>query len=99
MTEAAAAPPDSSGSGFVSLAPIAHPDLVAPAVAQVLGVRDAGNDPLVGRLQAFLSERRLLLVLDNYEHVVDAAPLVTDLLGAAADIRILVTSRTRLRLS
>ena len=47
----------------------------------------------------FLRERRLLLVLDNFEHVVDAAPLVTDLLGAAPDIRILVTSRTRLRLS
>src|SRR5829696_1777202 len=87
------------GAGFVSLAPVAHPDLVAPAVAQVLGVREAGNEPLVARLQAFLRERRLLLVLDNYEHVVDAAPLVTDLLGAAPDIRILVTSRTRLRLS
>jgi predicted ATPase len=87
------------GVAFVSLAPIAHPDLVAPAVAHILGVRDAGNEPLVARLQAFLRERRLLLVLDNYEHVVDAAPLVTDLFGAAADIRILVTSRTRLRLS
>ena len=87
------------GVGFVSLAPITHPDLVAPAVAQVLGVRDAGNDPLVDRLQAVVRDRRLLLILDNYEHVVDAAPLVTDLLGAAPDIRILVTSRTRLRLS
>jgi predicted ATPase/DNA-binding CsgD family transcriptional regulator len=87
------------GAGFVSLAPVAHPDLVAPAIAQALGVREAGNEPLVARLQAFLRARRLLLVLDNYEHVVDAAPLVTDLLGAAPDIRILVTSRTRLRLS
>ena len=87
------------GVVFVSLAPIAHPDLVAPAVAHVLGVRDAGNEPLVARLQAIVRERRLLLVLDNYEHVVDAAPLVTDLLGAAPDVRILVTSRTRLRLS
>jgi predicted ATPase/DNA-binding CsgD family transcriptional regulator len=87
------------GVGFVSLAPVAHPDLVAPTVAHVLGVRDAGNEPLVARLQAFLRERRLLLVLDNYEHVVDAAPLVTDLLSAAPDIQILVTSRARLRLS
>ena len=87
------------GVDFVSLAPIAQPDLVAPAVAQVLGMRDAGNDPLVGRLQAFLRERSLLLILDNFEHVVDAAPLVTDLLSAAPDIRILVTSRVRLRLS
>ena len=87
------------GVGFVSLAPVAHPDLVAPAVAQVLGLRESGNEPLVARLQAFLRERRLLLVLDNYEHVIDAAPLVTDLLSAAPDIQILVTSRTRLRLS
>ncbi len=84
---------------FVSMAPVAHPDLVAPAVAHLLGVRDAGNEPLVARLQEFVRERRLLLVLDNFEHLVDAAPLVTDLLSAAAGIRILVTSRTRLRLS
>jgi predicted ATPase/DNA-binding CsgD family transcriptional regulator len=87
------------GVGFVSLAPVAHPDLVPAAVAQVLGVREAGNEPLVARLQVFLRERRLLLVLDNYEHVIDAAPLVTDLLSIAPDIRILVTSRARLRLS
>jgi predicted ATPase/DNA-binding CsgD family transcriptional regulator len=87
------------GVGFVSLAPVAHPDLVAPAVAQGLGLRESGNEPLVARLQAFLRERCLLLVLDNYEHVVDAAPLVTDLLSAAPDILILVTSRARLRLS
>ncbi|MDF2758856.1 MAG: hypothetical protein K0S99_1488 [Thermomicrobiales bacterium] len=84
---------------FVSLAPVAHPDLVTPAVAHALGVRDAGNDPLVARLQTIVRERRLLLVLDNFEHVVDAAPLVTELLRAAAGIRILVTSRSRLRLS
>ncbi|HLL51538.1 MAG TPA: AAA family ATPase, partial [Thermomicrobiales bacterium] len=87
------------GVGFVTLAPITDPDLVAPAVAHVLGVNDAGPEPLVTRLQTVLRERRLLLVLDNFEHVLDAAPLVTDLLGAAADLRILVTSRTRLRLS
>jgi len=87
------------GVSFVSLAPVTHPDLVAPTVAHVLGVRDAGNEPLVVRLQAIVRERHLLLVLDNFEHVVDAAPLVTDLLGAAPGILILVTSRTRLRLS
>src|SRR5215213_1555972 len=87
------------GVSFVSLAPVTHPDLVAPTVAHVLGVRDAGNEPLVVRLQAIVRERHLLLVLDNFEHVVDAAPLVTDLLGAAPGILILDTSRTRLRLS
>ena len=74
------------GAGFVSLAPVVHPNLVAPSVAQVLGLRESGHEPLVARLQAFLRERRLLLVLDNYEHVVDAAPLVTDLLSAASPL-------------
>ena len=87
------------GVRFVNLAPVMAPQLVAPAVAHVLGVRDAGTEPLLAGLQAFLSERRLLLVLDNYEHLLDSAPLVTDLLGAAPDLNILVTSRARLRLS
>lgn len=87
------------GVGFVNLAPIVDPNLVAPAVAHVLGVRDAGPEPLVARLQSVLRERRLLLVLDNFEHLLDSAPLVTDLLGAAPGLRILVTSRARLRLS
>lgn len=87
------------GVGFVHLAPITDPTLVAPTVAHVLGVRDAGPEPLATRLQTVLRERRLLLVLDNFEHVLDAAPLVTDLLGAAPDLTILVTSRARLRLS
>jgi predicted ATPase/DNA-binding CsgD family transcriptional regulator len=87
------------GAGFVSLAPVAHPDLVAPAVAQLLGLREAGQESLVARLQAFVRDRQLLLVLDNFEHVLDAAPLVSDLLSAAPNLRILVTSRTRLRLS
>jgi predicted ATPase/DNA-binding CsgD family transcriptional regulator len=87
------------GAGFVSLAPVAHPDLVAPAIAQLLGLREAGQESLVARLQAFVRDRQLLLVLDNFEHVLDAAPLVTDVLSAAPNLCILVTSRTRLRLS
>lgn len=87
------------GVGFVNLAPIMDPLLVAPAVAHAFGVRETGDKPLVARLQAFLRARRMLLVLDNYEHVLEAAPLVTDLLSAAPGISILVTSRTRLRLS
>jgi predicted ATPase/DNA-binding CsgD family transcriptional regulator len=87
------------GVSFVTLASIAHSDLVAPAVAHVLEVREAAHESLIARLQAVLRERRLLLVLDNYEHVLEAAPLVTNLLSAARDLRILVTSRTRLRLS
>jgi predicted ATPase/DNA-binding CsgD family transcriptional regulator len=87
------------GVGFVSLASIVDPNLVAPAVAHILGVRDSGPEPLISRMQTVLRDRRLLLVLDNFEHVLDSATLVTDLLGAAPGIRILVTSRARLRLS
>ena len=72
--------PDSAW--FVGLAPISDPGLVAPTITQVLGVREAGDEPLVDRLRAFFRDRCLLLVLDNVEQVVEAAPLVADLLGA-----------------
>jgi predicted ATPase len=84
---------------FVGLAPIADPALVVPAIAQVLGVREAGDEPLAARLEAFLTERRLLLVLDNFEQVAAAAPLVAELLGACPGIKVMATSRGRLRLS
>src|SRR5215217_880774 len=63
--EAADAFPD--GVWFASLAPITDPGLVAPAIAQVLGVRQAGDTPLPDRIAAFLSERYVLLMLDNFE--------------------------------
>ncbi len=87
------------GVRFVGLAPIADPGLVAPAIAQALGVREVGDESLVDRLAAFLRDRRLLLVLDNVEQVVEAAPLVVDLLRACPRLTILVTSRVRLRVS
>ena len=62
------------GVRFVDLAPIAVPDLVAPAIAHVFGVGDAGNEPIVDRLRAYLRPKHLLLVLDNFEQVVEAAP-------------------------
>ena len=63
------------GVWFVDLAAITAPDLVAPAIAHVLGVRDAGSEPLADRLRAYLRTKHLLLVLDNFEQVVEAAPL------------------------
>ncbi len=87
------------GAWFVGLAPIADPDLVAAAIAQALGVHEAGDGPLAGRLTAFLRDKRLLLVLDNVEQVVEAAPLVGDLLAACPELKVLATSRVRLRLS
>jgi predicted ATPase/DNA-binding CsgD family transcriptional regulator len=87
------------GVAVVPLAPLADPTLVAAAVARVLGLREMGDAPPVARLRAVLRERRLLLVLDNFEHVVAAAPLVADLLESCPALTVLVTSRMRLRLT
>jgi len=85
------------GVYFVSLAPITEPDLVASAIQQALGVRESGSRSSLDLLREFLRPKRLLLVLDNFEQVVKAAPLVTDLLGAAPGVKALVTSREVLR--
>ena len=87
------------GVAFVSLAPIMDPNLVLPTVAQALGVRGAGDRPLADALAAALRDRRLLLVLDNFEQVVAAAPVVADLLGVCPRLTALVTSRAVLRVS
>jgi predicted ATPase/DNA-binding CsgD family transcriptional regulator len=87
------------GVWFVSLAPITDPDLVASTVARALGVLDAGGESPVDRLRTVLRDNRLLLVLDNFEHVVDAAPFVVRLLEACPCITALITSRVRLRVS
>ena len=85
------------GVVFVPLAPIVDPALVPSAIAQALAVRGAGGRPLRDVLEAFLHGRRLLLVLDNFEQVVGAAPSVTALLAACPDLKVLVTSRIALR--
>jgi predicted ATPase/DNA-binding CsgD family transcriptional regulator len=87
------------GVWFVDLAPITEPDLVASTIAHGLGVRDAGSEPIADRLCAYLRTRRLLLVLDNFEQVVEAAWLLPRLLGHCPQLTVLVTSRVRLRVS
>jgi predicted ATPase/DNA-binding CsgD family transcriptional regulator len=87
------------GVWFVDLAPVAAPDLVAPTIAHVLGVRDAGSKPIADRLHAYLRPKQLLLVLDNFEQVVEAAPFVVGLLGGCPHVTVLVTSRVRLRVA
>ena len=69
------------GVVFVGLAPITTPDLVAPAIAQALGMLEVWGESVTERLTAFLRDKHLLLVLDNFEQVVEAAPLVADLLA------------------
>jgi predicted ATPase/class 3 adenylate cyclase len=88
-----------NGVFFVDLAPVTDPDLVTSAIAQPLGVRAQGSRPLIDSLKDYLLTRRLLLVLDNFEHVVVAAPVVSTLLAGAPELKALVTSRVALQLS
>ena len=86
------------GVRFVELAAVRSADLVAPAIATGLGLNTSAGR-LVTDLESYLRARRLLLVLDNFEQVLGAAPLLAGLLGAAPGLVILVTSRAVLRLS
>jgi predicted ATPase/DNA-binding CsgD family transcriptional regulator len=86
------------GAFFVDLAPLADPALVVDAIAQTLGVRDAGDLALVESVRAHLREKRLVLLLDNFEQVLGAAPVVADLLAACSELKVLVTSRAALHL-
>jgi predicted ATPase/DNA-binding XRE family transcriptional regulator len=82
---------------FVGLAAIRDSVFVAPAIAEALGVVDATALDLPTRAQASCGDTPTLLVLDNFEQVIEAAPLVADLLASVAALRVLVTSRARLR--
>src|SRR6266702_3934647 len=87
------------GIYFVNLAPISDAELVVPTVAQTLGVKESPTRSMVEQLQAFLQEKLLLLVLDNFEQVVSAAPGLSDLLARCSHLKLLVTSRTVLHLA
>jgi predicted ATPase/class 3 adenylate cyclase len=97
--QAAAEAVDAFGDGvfLVGLAPITDPELVASTIAQTLAVREQPGQSIEQTLSEFLSERTLLLLLDNFEQVIDAAPMVAGLLAEAANVRLLVTSREPLR--
>jgi predicted ATPase/class 3 adenylate cyclase len=86
------------GVFFVSLAAISDAELVVGAVAATLGVKEAGGQPLLENLEEYLRERRMLLLLDNFEQVLGAAPVVGDLHSGAPDLKVLATSRIPLRL-
>lgn len=87
------------GVFFVDLAPLSDPDLVLVAVAQALHVGLSGKQPLGERLRRYLRTRQVLLVLDNFEHVLPAAPQLTQLLTATPHLKLLVTSRVALEIS
>ena len=87
------------GVYFVPLAAIVDPDLVALTIITVLRIRIGERQSPQECLTSFLCDKEMLLLLDNFEQVVTAAPLVTHLLHECPSVRIVVTSRERLRLS
>lgn len=86
------------GVWFVPLASITNPDLVVPAIAGVLGRKEEGSIPVADSLKAMLQEKTLLLVLDNFEQVANAAPRITELIAQAPGVQVIITSRMPLRL-
>jgi len=86
------------GALFVSLAPVSSPELLVPTIADALEVREGGRSLAEG-VGEHLRERRILLVLDNFEQLLPAAPFVADLLAAAPRLLVLATSRAPLRLA
>ncbi|HMA37107.1 MAG TPA: tetratricopeptide repeat protein [Chloroflexia bacterium] len=92
------APAYPAGVAWVALAAVTAPAQVIGAIAGALGLRETGETPLPATLRAYLQPRALLLVLDNLEQVVAAAPEIGSLLAAAPGLRILATSRVPLHL-
>jgi len=89
----------SDGVVFISLAPIRDPGLVMPTVGQTLGLRETGSQPLFTQLKMHLRDQCMLLFLDNFEQVVEAATQVADLLTCCPALKVLVTSRMALHIS
>jgi non-specific serine/threonine protein kinase len=87
------------GGLFVPLAPITDPQLVTSAIAQLLEVRETSELLLLDRVKDALQSRQLLLVLDNFEQVLAAAPIVSALLSNCPQLKVLVTSRAVLHIS
>ena len=87
------------GVYFVPLAPVREPGLVPSSIAQHIGLQDPRGRPLLEHLAAHLRERKLLIVLDNFEHLLAAGPVVVELLKGSRALRIVVSSRSSLRLS
>ena len=87
------------GVFFVPLAALRDPALVLQTIAQAFDVREAAGRQLKEQLKDHLRGKQMLLVLDNFEQVIDAAPLLSELLSAAPGLKVLVTSREVLRLS
>lgn len=87
-----------NGTYFIDLSAIESTDLVIPLIARTLGVPEESDKSLPEKLKDHLSKRKILLVLDNFEQIIPASPLISELLSASTNLKILVTSRVRLNL-
>jgi predicted ATPase/DNA-binding XRE family transcriptional regulator len=87
------------GSHFVALAHLRDPDLLLSAIARTLGIADSGPQSPATTLTGYLQDKTLLLVLDNFEHLLPAAPQLSTLLDAVPNLKVLITSRTLLHIS
>ncbi len=87
------------GARFVDLAPIRDPALIVSGIAWALGMREVGDFPFIERLTEFLERKHLVLMLDNVEHVIEGASQIADLLAVCTHLKVLATSRERLRLA
>jgi predicted ATPase/class 3 adenylate cyclase/DNA-binding CsgD family transcriptional regulator len=86
------------GVYFVNLAPISDPDLVVPVLTQTLDIKEIAGQTLLDLLKAYLHWKHLLLLLDNFEQVIDAAVYVAAILAACPNLKVLVTSRMTLHI-
>lgn len=89
-------PSFTDGVVFVALAPLQDPALVLTAIAQACDLQETDSTPLAERVRHYLQDKHLLLVLDNCEHLLDAVPIVAEVVQGARQVRILTTSRARL---
>jgi len=87
------------GAAFVALAALTDPSLLSATIAQALGLQEAADHPAAESLVRYLRARRLFLVLDNFEQILPAAPVVSELLLQCPGLKVLVTSRAALRVS
>src|SRR5205085_2855123 len=86
------------GVHFVNVAPLSETTLVASTIARTLGLREVGSQPLMDHLKEYLRPKQLVLLLDNFEHLLEAALVIAELLATCPGLTVLVTSRAALHL-
>jgi len=87
------------GAFFISLAEVSKASDIVQTIAESIGIAFSSDEEPLSQLLKYLANKQQLLVFDNFEHVVDSASVVSDILRATADVSVIVTSRTKLNLS